>query len=219
MIITAAQCRAARALLDWSQPDLAKKSGIHVQTISNFEHGNGSPTNKTLGTIRETFESEGVDFSDHDDGVRRTSAKIQYLHGADGFQRFMDDVYDVAKTQGGEICLHNANPKNWLKWLGSDWNTMHTNRMLELGKLNFKITAAHDDYTMIGKHAEYRWLPREMWNDQSFYAYGNRIALLNFEKESINIVVMHNQKFANGFRKLFNVTWDNIAIIPPQQKK
>lgn len=189
---------------------------MHVQTISSFEQDVGSPTKRTLQTITETFEQHGVEFTDG--GVRKIKSEILHFEGADGFRNFMNDVYEIAKSQGGEICLHNAKPANWIKWLGVEWNAMHTQRMLELGKLNFKITAGHNDYQMIGKHAEYRWLPQGMWNDQSFYAYGDRIALLNFEENSINIVVMRNKKFSDGFRKLFNVTWDNVAIVPPRQK-
>lgn len=41
IIIIPAQCRAARALLNWSQPDLAERWDMHVQTISAFENESG----------------------------------------------------------------------------------------------------------------------------------------------------------------------------------
>lgn len=216
--LSPSQCRAARGLLNWSQPDLAQRCGMHVQTIGAFEQETGSPSKRTLQKITQTLENFGIEFLEDDDGVRRIHGKIKHLQGAEGFQNFMDEVYDVAKTQGGEICLHNAKPANWIKWLGVEWNLMHTERMVAIkDRLDFKITAGHNDYQMIGKHAEYRWLPKEMWNDQSFYAYGDRIALLNFEEDSVHIVVMHNKKFADGFRSLFNVAWDNVTIKPPKK--
>lgn len=219
MEITAQQLRSARAFLDISRNDVSAITGVGVQTLADLENGKtDSPRISTLDTIRLFYEARGVDFTE-EGGIRPYKVLVQQLQGADGFRRFMDDVYDVASTQGGEICLHNARPQNWIKWLGVEWNAMHTQRMLEITKkINFKITAGHNDYQMIGKHAEYRWLPQEMWNDQSFYAYGDRIALLNFEEESVHIVVMHNRKFADGFRKLFNVAWNNVAIVPPKQE-
>lgn len=218
MEITAQQLRSARAFLDVSRNDVSAATGVGVQTLADLENGKtDSPRISTLDTLRLYYEAKGVEFVE-DGGIRPRKVMVQQYQGAEGFRKFMDDVYEVAKTQGGEICLHNAKPANWIKWLGVEWNTMHTNRMLELGKLNFKITAGHDDYQMIGKHAEYRWLPREMWNDQSFYAYGDRMALMNFEEESVHIVVMYNRKFADGFRKLFNVAWNTVTTIPPKKE-
>lgn len=218
MEITAQQLRSARAFLDISRNDVSAATGVGVQTLADLENGKtDSPRISTLDTLRLYYEANGVEFSD-DGGIRPRKVLVEQYQGAEGFRRFMDDVYETVKTQGGEICLHNAKPENWLKWLGAEWNAMHTSRMLDLGKLNFKITAGHDDYQLIGKHAEYRWLPRDMWNDQSFYAYGDRFALLNFEEDSVHIVVMHNRKFSDGFRKLFNVAWNSVTTIPPKKE-
>ena len=219
MEITPHQLRSARAFMDVSRNDVADATGIGVQTLADLENGKtDSPRISTLDTLRLYYETHGIEFTD-DGGIRPNKVRVQQYEGAEGFRRFMDDVYEVAKTQGGEICLHNAKPSNWLKWLGVEWNQMHTERMVAVKDgMNFKITAGHDDYQMIGKHAEYRWLPKEMWNDQSFYAYGDRIALLNFEEDSVHIVVMHNKKFADGFRSLFNVAWDNVTTIPPRKE-
>lgn len=218
MDITPHQLRSARAYLDVSRNDVADATGIGVQTLADLENGKtDSPRISTLDTLRLYYEAGGLEFTD-DGGIRPNKVRVQQYEGAEGFRRFMDEVYDVAKTQGGEICLHNAKPANWIKWLGVEWNLMHTERMVAIkDRLDFKITAGHDDYQLIGKHAEYRWLPKEMWNDQSFYAYGDRIALLNFEEDSVHIVVMHNKKFADGFRSLFNVAWDNVTIKPPKK--
>lgn len=218
MNISPNQLRSARAFLDVSRNDVSAATGIGVQTLADLENGKtDSPRTSTLDTLKTYYEANGLEFSD-DGGIRPSKVLVQQYEGAEGFRQFMDDVYDVAKTQGGEICLHNARPDNWLKWLGVEWNAMHTARMVAIkDNMDFKITAGHDDYQMIGKHAEYRWLPKEMWNDQSFYAYGDRIALLNFEQDSVHIVVMYNRKFADGFRSLFNVAWENVTIIPPKQ--
>ncbi len=219
MEINPKQLRSARAYLDVSRNDVADATNIGVQTLSDLENGKtSSPRTSTLEILKLYYETNGIEFTE-EGGIRPNKVRVQQFEGAEGFRRFMDDVYETAKSQGGEICLHNAKPQNWLKWLGEEWNKFHTNRMLEIkDKINFKITAGHNDYLMIGKHAEYRWLPKDMWNEQSFYAYGDRIALLNFEDDSVHIVVMHNKRFAEGFRSLFNVTWDKVAIIPPEKK-
>jgi len=211
-IIDAAQCRAARALLNWSQPDLAKQCGMHVQTICHFEKGSGTPTKKTLQRITETLQNGGVEFF-NDGGVRPRKIFVQQYKGAEGFKAFMDDVYETVKKVGGPIRLYNAKPTNWLKWLGAEWNDMHAQRMAAVtSKENFKITAGHGDKEFLGPYAEYRWLPKKMWNEQSIYTYGDRFATLNFQPDSVTIVVVHNKQTAEGFRALFDVAWKHETL-------
>ena len=62
MTITAEQCRAARGLLDWSQPDLAKASGIGRATITRFERGSHIPHASNLAALRAALEAAGVEF-------------------------------------------------------------------------------------------------------------------------------------------------------------
>jgi transcriptional regulator with XRE-family HTH domain len=64
MTITPEQCRAARALLDWSQPDLVGASGIGRSTITRFERGVRMPHPKNLAAIRAALEAGGVEFLD-----------------------------------------------------------------------------------------------------------------------------------------------------------
>lgn len=74
MLITAEQCRAARALLGWSQTDLNKAAGVAPQTIVGFERGARTPYERTLRDVRSTFEAAGIVFIDRDEeggpGVR-----------------------------------------------------------------------------------------------------------------------------------------------------
>jgi len=62
VMITPAQCRAARALLDWSQQRLAEASSIGNATIRNFEGEKSTPQHATLVVLRQAFEAAGVQF-------------------------------------------------------------------------------------------------------------------------------------------------------------
>jgi transcriptional regulator with XRE-family HTH domain len=64
MSLTPEQCRAARALLDWSQPDLAEASGLTRQTIARFERGARTPHPTNRDTLRAALEAGGVEFLD-----------------------------------------------------------------------------------------------------------------------------------------------------------
>jgi hypothetical protein len=64
VIISAAQCRAARGWLRWSQADLADRSGVGLSAIRDFE----GELRRTLWSIRaqlqRAFEDAGVEFKD-----------------------------------------------------------------------------------------------------------------------------------------------------------
>jgi transcriptional regulator with XRE-family HTH domain len=60
-MITPAQCRAGRALLNWSQQQLATAAQVGVVTVRQFE-GGGSPRPATLDVIRRALEAAGVEF-------------------------------------------------------------------------------------------------------------------------------------------------------------
>jgi transcriptional regulator with XRE-family HTH domain len=66
-MISADQCRAARALLGWTREDLAKAAGVSAGTIKNVELGKG-----TLGVVAVAVEraltDAGIWFV-HDDDV------------------------------------------------------------------------------------------------------------------------------------------------------
>ena len=67
-MITPAQCRAARALLKWSQKDLADKSSISEASVRNFETGKTAPHKGTVVLLRQTLEAAGVVFIDDNGG-------------------------------------------------------------------------------------------------------------------------------------------------------
>jgi len=64
MLITAAQCRAARALIDWKQPDLARASGLGLSTIVDFEKARRAVSDDAIRTIRSALEAAGIQFLD-----------------------------------------------------------------------------------------------------------------------------------------------------------
>lgn len=63
-MITAAQCRAARALLKWKQEDLANRCEVSVTTIRTFETETTSPHRGTLRILHDTFQAAGIEFID-----------------------------------------------------------------------------------------------------------------------------------------------------------
>ena len=68
IMITPAQCRAARGLLDWSQQELADRAEIGIVTVRQLEAGARESHRATLQVVRRSFESAGVEFIDENGG-------------------------------------------------------------------------------------------------------------------------------------------------------
>ena len=60
--MTPRQCKAARVLLDWSQLDLSRQSGVSVSTIRNFEGGKRDTYAVNLAALQRALEAAGIEF-------------------------------------------------------------------------------------------------------------------------------------------------------------
>jgi DNA-binding XRE family transcriptional regulator len=69
--ITPAQCRAARALVDFTQRQLADAAGLSVSTLADFERSIRPVSGHLTAAIRRALEAAGVEFTNGGEpGVR-----------------------------------------------------------------------------------------------------------------------------------------------------
>lgn len=62
MAISKEQCRAARALLEWTQDRLAVTSSVSKKTIADFETGKRMPYDRTISDLTRALEAAGIQF-------------------------------------------------------------------------------------------------------------------------------------------------------------
>jgi transcriptional regulator with XRE-family HTH domain len=69
-LVTTRQIKAARALLAWSQAELADRSGISEPTVARLEAVDGElgGRGETTQKIREAIEAAGIDFIEENGG-------------------------------------------------------------------------------------------------------------------------------------------------------
>jgi DNA-binding XRE family transcriptional regulator len=61
-VVSPAQCRAARAILGWTQADLAERAVLARKTIADFEMNVRSLQFRTRRDITAAFEGVGIQF-------------------------------------------------------------------------------------------------------------------------------------------------------------
>ena len=213
-MLTIEQIRAGRALLDWSQSDLADHAGLSQTGIARIENGTNQPNTKTLQKILEAFDSSDIEFIGNS-GVKKRTGEVKTLTGEKGFKAFMDDVYETLKN-GGEMCVSNVDEQNWIKWMGKEAYDAHSIRMHELGdQISSRILVKEGDTFFIASDfAHYKWFPEELFNEQSFYAYADKLALVNFEQDTVKIMILNQKEFSESFKVLFDIAWKTVAKDP-----
>lgn len=221
---TIEQIRAARALLDWSQSDLADHAGLSQTGIARIENGTNKPNSSTIDKIMGAFELADIEFLG-DSGVRKKSGEIRTYKGKEGFSFFLDDVYNTAQKYGTvenpcEVFLSNVVHENWIKWMGSEKWKHHTDRMTKnKAVMDVRIIVEDGDWNFPAKaYSQYKWFPKKFFHDQSFYSYHDRLVFLSFTDDNVIITIMKSKKFAEGYRNLFRVAWDNLAKTPQKAK-
>ena len=76
-ILTAAQCKGARAMLGWSRDRLSTDAEVATATVVDFERGARRPYNRTLKDIRRALERAGVIFIDSEEGVGGPGVRLK----------------------------------------------------------------------------------------------------------------------------------------------
>jgi DNA-binding XRE family transcriptional regulator len=72
-MITPAQIRGARAMLNMTQARLAELAGISTTALNSIERGTSDPKSSTIRAIQAALEAAGVNFTDGGEpGVRLT---------------------------------------------------------------------------------------------------------------------------------------------------
>src|SRR6266404_303403 len=57
------QCRAARGWLGWTQQELARRAGVGLSTVRDFENGDRTPIPNNRAAITRAIEEAGIRLS------------------------------------------------------------------------------------------------------------------------------------------------------------
>lgn len=205
ILITPAQCRAARALLNWSQPDLAMRCDMNVQTISAFEKEAGSPTKTTLQKITQILEFNGIEFAPNN-GVSLSPGKTYIL---DTYFDVLNDIIN-AFPDGGEILLHCADEKR------SPPRVVEKIDEVLQKDITFRATICEGN-TYLRDGIPSKWIPKEYFaNSEVFVIYADKFVIPIGIGPDAKFMTIKNKTLADAMRRQFEYWWKNGKDIPRQ---
>jgi transcriptional regulator with XRE-family HTH domain len=219
-MLTGKQIRAGRVLLEWDAKDLAKKSGLSLDTIFKIENGASQARGVSIDKITQAFSSGGVEFIDNE-GVRRKSSGVDVYEGAERFNDFYDFLYNHLKDNGGEACLSIVDERLLSKYRRDP--TQHYERMQDLSDRgiikSFRILANKSNFASKYPYNEYKWQTDSVISPTAYYTFGDCLALISFEHSPAPyVVVLKSAPIADSYRKAFNSAWSS-AKKPPAPAK
>jgi DNA-binding XRE family transcriptional regulator len=218
-MITGRQIRAARALLDISQDDLANAAGLTKQGISKIEDGSVQPREGTISDIMRVFDESGIEFTENS-GVRLKPQGIEVLTGQKGLQLFFDGVYEYVRQHGGPIVQFGVEEQKFLTHLGSEFSQNYMKRMAEIARdrkdlIVRAIICEGDTNFLASDYNEYRWISKDIFQAVPFYIYGEILAIMDFQTvPAPTIVILKFPAITDAYRAQFEAFW-KIAQKPP----
>ena len=197
-MLTKEQVKAGRAILDWSQGELAQKADVSIEAVKSFERDESRSRPSTVESIREALEEGGIDFIR--DGVRQRDDLLKRLEGD---QPYIDMVENLTEDmeKGEEVLFFGADnsisPPEVIK---------QERRLIDNGaKLRYLVEEG-DEYLVYPLEC-YRYIGSDYFENSVVVVCGDKIGML-LEDEKTSIVI-RNVRLSNMLKNLFESTWHN----------
>ena len=195
MLISIEQIKAARALLRWTQKDLAREAGLNDDQVHNFEAGR-TKSLEVLEAIYLTLGRNGLDFSNG--GVVPFKITSYVLNS---YIEVLDDACE-AMTEGGEILKHCADDRR------SSPEVIHKiNEIRNTGLIRERLTISDKNNFITGNKEDYRKIPDAFFSSYSevIIIYLDRVVFMIEGKG----LVLISKVLAETFRTQFEYWWKN----------
>lgn len=195
MFFSIEQVKAARALLKWTQKDLAKHAGLKDDQIYNYEAGR-SRAPDILEAVYEAFSRENVVFLE--DGVQRQTRDIIIY---DDYLNILEDASSVL-AYGDELLLHRADERR-----SGPEVVAKSEEMMKAGII-FKLTICEGNTFVRGNADSYRWIPKDYFGGSQVEAiYADRY-VIHVRGSRDEFVCIRNQTLADVHRHEFYYWWN-----------
>lgn len=124
-----------------------------------------------------------------------------------------DELYHIAKTTGGELCLFNGVPSKLSEWVGDEWYEMHKARMAEVDNdFCYKIIVKEGEVDLAAvDYAQYKFFPENLFHNKTIYILGNIVFFRDEEHKELRLIRLEQTELSKTMRVLFDIAWENVA--------
>lgn len=197
MFISLEQIKAARALLKWTQKDLAAHAGLGDDQVHSYEAGR-TRSLEVLEAMCEAFAAHGIDFPDGGVQPRKVSS---YL-----LNSYMDLLDEISRSmpEGGEVLKHcvddrRSNPEVVEK----------VSRMRRAG-IRERLTISEENNYVSGDPKDYRQIP-------AGYFASSEVVIVHLNKVAFfvegKVLVIVSESLAKVFRDQFEYWWKEGKVL------
>ncbi len=210
-MITFDQVRAARGLLDWSQKDLAQKSGVSLPALNNFERGAVIPRETTLNLIQQTFELHDIEFIG-ETGVQKQSELFSFkrLQGPHFADLITKDIVSCLRPPY-ELLAVGMSEEPFQKYSKND-DKLFAQHM-QNHKIKHRTIISSDTRFLVLKPEHYRMLPPAMVGSIYWFTYVDRFCIVNWKKPA-HALWVRNKSIAEVYQNQFDALWRSAYKIP-----
>jgi transcriptional regulator with XRE-family HTH domain len=197
MIISIEQIKAARALLKWTQKDLAEHAGLKADQIHSYEAGRTRSLD-VLESVYKAFTINGLEFINS--GVVPSQVHSYILPS------YIDVLNDISRSlpQGGEVLKHCVDDRR------STPEVIERVRSMRRDGISDRMTISEDNHFITGYPEQYRQIPKGYFSSSEVVIiYANKVA---FFVEGKALVVC-SKTLAKVFKDQFEYWWKEGKII------
>ena len=204
-MISIEQIKAARALLGWTQDDLARAAGLSKPSVNTLERRIANPKIDTLQAIQRALEEAGVEFTDGP-GVKLRSAvlKTEVFEGEDSLIRLLHDIFDTLNGTQNELMIAGVAESRYQNQGGERVTDLIEKRVKH--GIKTKLISCDGDQNFIEPIAHYRWITPDLFPKAPMYVYDNKYAILLWGPPK-KIVLIENAEIADTMRDQFMALW------------
>lgn len=203
-MITPEQIRAARALLNWKQSDLAKAAHISLPSINNMERAIGSPRVETMRAVQHALELAGIEFMGQQ-GVKKQSeffSMVEY-QGDDFIAKAHTDLFSCMRGPDDVVMMLGLDERKFVEYTPDQVLRYEAHEK----KTNFtqKILIRDDDDFLLTDADCYRAVPAALLGQIPYLVYHDRLMMVMWEAK--RVVLIRSQSIADTFTKQFEFLW------------
>ncbi len=191
MIISLEQIKAGRALLKWTQKDLAKHARLNNDQVHNLEAGR-SRSLDVIEAIHNIFLINWLEFISG--GVIKKDISSYVLNS------YMDLLNDICleMPEGGEVLKHCVDDNRSTQEVVNKVTEMRNSGIKE------RLTISDKNDYITGNNEDYRKISSEyVSNSEVIIIYNNKVAFFTDGK----VIVISNSNLASVFKNQFEYWW------------